>query len=291
MEKILELYRKNYPLYNEFTNTMQQLIDTRLSEKEVRVHLIISRVKTEASLTNKITRKRYTDIAQITDLCGIRIITYFAEDVDRVAAVLRASLLIDPAASVDKRRQLAPTQFGYGAVHLVAGLSGTEKFKNCKIEIQICSILQHAWAEIEHDLGYKAPRAIPYEARRSFSRVAGLLELADLEFTRLREELKPAALPTPEPAALPAGYNRRRQLDEQGFSRRLAGKIALAGWTAAERLRPGCAAKLKIVSACAAMSFLAMHLAAISHKLMPVLTALMSKEATLLSLVGNHMHV
>src|SRR5262249_43337388 len=49
-------------------------------------------------------------------------------------------------------------------------------------------ILQHAWAEIEHDLGYKAGN-IPDKFRRRFSRVSALLELADEEFMNLKRGL------------------------------------------------------------------------------------------------------
>ena len=50
-------------------------------------------------------------------------------------------------------------------------------------------MLQHAWAEIEHDLGYKSEIAIPKDIRRSFSRLAGLLEVADKEFQEIRDFL------------------------------------------------------------------------------------------------------
>lgn len=63
-------------------------------------------------------------------------------------------------------------------------------FKDLKLEIQIRSILQHTWAEIEHDIGYKSELEVPKSIRRKFSRMAGLLELADQEFDAIRVELK-----------------------------------------------------------------------------------------------------
>jgi putative GTP pyrophosphokinase len=63
------------------------------------------------------------------------------------------------------------------------------KFSGIKFEIQIRSILQHAWAEIEHDLGYKSEVAIPRDLKRRFSRLAGLLEIADDEFATIRDQL------------------------------------------------------------------------------------------------------
>jgi hypothetical protein len=68
-------------------------------------------------------------------------------------------------------------------------LTEYRKFNDFKAEIQVRSILQHAWAEIEHDLGYKTKNAIPLQIRRRFSRLAGLLELADDEFVHIRNEL------------------------------------------------------------------------------------------------------
>jgi putative GTP pyrophosphokinase len=97
---------------------------------------------------------------------------------------------------VDKRTTLDPDRFGYLSLHYVVrlgegrlSLPEYKEFGEVRFEIQIRSILQHAWAEIEHDLGYKSEHAVPAQLRRRFSRLAGLLELADEEFAAIRHSL------------------------------------------------------------------------------------------------------
>lgn len=136
-------------------------------------------------------------IDDITDICAMRIITYFSDDVDKIADLIRSLFQIDEVNSIDKREVDDPTKFGYVSLHYIISLKEdrtslveAERFKNLKIEIQIRTILQHAWAEIEHDLGYKTIGDIPANVRRRFSRLAGQIELADEEFVRIKESVK-----------------------------------------------------------------------------------------------------
>lgn len=162
------------------------------------MHSVDFRVKSWASATRKLSRgvDKYSGYEELTDLLGLRVITYFADEVDKVAEVLTSEFNVDWENSVDKRSIIAPDRFGYMSLHYVAKLNEIRselaeyrRFAARFFELQIRSILQHAWAEIEHDLGYKADGGLPREFRRRFSRLAGILELADDEFFRLRDGL------------------------------------------------------------------------------------------------------
>ena len=91
-------------------------------------------------------------------------------------------------------------------------LTEHKRFAGLKLEIQIRSVLQHAWAEIEHDLGYHTEGAVPRDARRRFSRLAGLLELADKEFKEIRGDLADYKKAVDEDPITNAGIDRDSML-------------------------------------------------------------------------------
>lgn len=184
-------------IYNSFAKTVSDLIERLMAAKSISHHSISFRCKTRESLERKIDIKQsYESLEDITDLAGVRIITHFADDVDVVASMVESEFKIDKVNSIDKRASLDPDRFGYLSLHYVVSLKKERDtlqeysaFKSLKLEIQIRSILQHTWAEIEHDIGYKSSVEVPRGIRRKFSRMAGLLELADQEFAAIRVEL------------------------------------------------------------------------------------------------------
>ena len=199
IEGVLNEYDEQCTVFEEFTSVTHRLILDLLKSDNLRVHSVTSRVKTKQSISDKIKKApeyTYQELSDIHDICGIRIITYYPDEVDAVAGIIQKEFSIDYSSSVDKRTILDPDRFGYLSLHYIAKLSPerlllTEysRFKKCKTEIQIRSILQHTWAEIEHDLGYKTKLAVPRHIRRRFSQLAGLLELADDTFVQIRDTL------------------------------------------------------------------------------------------------------
>ena len=197
-KRLLDEYEAARGPYNDFARSLAGLIENLLSHQKIQTHSVSFRGKDLASLAGKLRRpdKSYGHLTDITDLAGVRVTTYFADDVDSVAALLSSEFSVDQKASIDKRQFADPNQFGYRSLHYVlsfnasrAGLAEYRNFSDFKCEVQVRSILQHAWAEIEHDLGYKSTAGVPAPLRRRFARIAGLLELADDEFSSIRNAL------------------------------------------------------------------------------------------------------
>lgn len=184
--------------YNSFSETLGALIARLLAADGIELHSVGHRCKTVNSFKGKVDKKNtYENLEEVTDLAGVRLITHYEDDVDRVAKVIESEFEVDRDNSIDKRMALDPDRFGYLSLHYVvslradrAALKEYTAFLGLKAEVQIRSILQHTWAEIEHDTGYKSDVEVPKHIRRRFSRLAGLLELADQEFIGIREALK-----------------------------------------------------------------------------------------------------
>lgn len=176
---------------------MDILLKELLDQEKISYHSIENRVKEKNSLSRKIDGKnKYQNLNEITDIVGCRIISYFEIDVEKIVALLTKEFKIDEVNSIDKKKILDPDRFGYLSYHIICSINDEraqlreyKNYKDLKFEIQVRTILQHAWAQIEHDIGYKSNIAVPREFRRKFSRIASILEIADDEFSRLKLDI------------------------------------------------------------------------------------------------------
>jgi ppGpp synthetase/RelA/SpoT-type nucleotidyltranferase len=182
-EELMTQFRELRPTLDQLAKDAYEQLNSALQEQGVYVTALEHRVKTEKSLAGKLELKgaKYKSIDDITDLVGIRIITFYTDEVDKVAAIAKHIFDIDWEESVDKRKHQL-TSFGYNSLHYICRL----KTGGPRFELQMRTALQHVWSTIEHDIGYKSDVKMPPEYRRQFSRLAGMLELIDDEFSRLR---------------------------------------------------------------------------------------------------------
>lgn len=181
---LLQEFRDKRQELLQLDNHVFELICQTLKQQGIELNSIEHRIKTVESLAGKLERKgeKYHQLSDITDLIGLRIVTFYTDDVDKVAAIISQLFDIDWANSVDKRKLHDLNSFGYNSLHYICNLHGG----SFPFEIQIRTALQHTWSAIEHDIGYKGAVKLPPQYRRQFSRLAGMLELADDEFSRLR---------------------------------------------------------------------------------------------------------
>ena len=184
---LLEQYHQRLPQLKKLEEQVDKILNEALSHQNIALNTLDHRIKTEKSFISKLERKgqKYQDINQITDLLGVRIVTFFTDDVDRVAVFVKDLFDVDWKQSVDKRKSHELNSFGYNSLHYICRLK-KGKLAHIPFEIQMRTALQHAWSAMEHDIGYKGPVRLPAIYMRQFSRLASLLELADDEFSRLR---------------------------------------------------------------------------------------------------------
>ena len=186
-QMILEAYREALPVLEQLKTDVLVTLHEALDDSRLFLTAIEARVKKEKSLAGKLVLKgaKYATLTDITDLVGARVITSYTDDVDRIASIAERLFEIDWENSVDKRRLHQLDSFGYNSLHYICRLPGYD----FRFELQLRTTLQHAWAVINHDNGYKSDIEIPQEYLRRMNRLAGMLEMADDEFSRIRTEL------------------------------------------------------------------------------------------------------
>ncbi|MGL4982445.1 MAG: (p)ppGpp synthetase [Treponemataceae bacterium] len=156
-----------------------------------------SRVKKFSSYYSKILKSHYVDTSTfpvISDLIGLRVICPFLEDLDIVEKQLASFFKIIEIEKKGSDRTFS--EFGYESTHILVEIPEIVKKnkilpKNLICEIQVRTILQDAWAEVEHELVYKAefsPFDLPL--KRKLASMNASLSLADIIFQEIRDYQK-----------------------------------------------------------------------------------------------------
>jgi ppGpp synthetase/RelA/SpoT-type nucleotidyltranferase len=160
VKKILDDFREKRALYEEFCLAMYKMLDSMLMADEYK-YQIFYRIKEFDKLEEKIIRKEkegvvYANLEDLEDLAGLRILFYLESDKDKFVKKLLSELTGE--VTIENHKKLS----GYEATHIITSfgkkrisLSEYSKFDGLKCEIQLTSILRHAWSEIEHDMIYK----------------------------------------------------------------------------------------------------------------------------------------
>ena len=155
-----------------------------------------SRTKKWDSIFRKINQQIVTiksSILELQDLVGLRVILLFKKDIEKVSEIIKENFLLIREYNTNER--LGDSEFGYNSTHIIVELSESwlkvpifSNFQGIKIEIQIRTLSQHAWAEASNIFQYKNENNVPPPLKRSISRISALLEIVDFEFDRILQE-------------------------------------------------------------------------------------------------------
>lgn len=190
-------YDENFNLFEKLVDKAQSIIIDTIKENNIQINSISGRVKEKDSFCTKALKDKYIDpINEITDMAGIRIIAYVNSDVDKISKIIEDEFDVDKDKSIDKGNLLGVDKVGYKSVHYILKLTDDrtklteyKSFKNMCFEVQIRTLLQHAWSEIEHDRNYKFSGVLPEEIKREFALLAGTLELVDMHFESISKKI------------------------------------------------------------------------------------------------------
>lgn len=197
--EFIEEYSRKRDSYVALAATLEKVLKIPASQLGLPA-MVQARAKDVSSFAGKIQRpeKGYTDpLNEITDFCGARVITLTLDGVTRICDYVEKHFEIFWEHSEDKLDSLGSNTFGYLSTHYIVAFREGDfpealvlpELIGLKAEIQVRTLLQHAWADIAHEFSYKSALNLPMAWRREMSRLAALLEEGDQAFDRLQHDL------------------------------------------------------------------------------------------------------
>ena len=164
-------YRKEYDFYEQACRMAAQVLDSNLQSAGVRA-IVTSRAKNPTRLETKVKqramKKAYASVDEIyediVDLSGVRVALYFPAEREEVGRIIKSIFVpvVEPKEFPAPEQPTYKKRFsGYWATHYRVRLPETllnesqKRYAEARIEIQVASVLMHAWSEVEHDLVYK----------------------------------------------------------------------------------------------------------------------------------------
>jgi len=219
LHELIKGFLSDRDLYGLLARGTSRLLRRELARKSIEVFSISWRPKSLPSVIKKLKRKSYNHLTKMTDRAGVRVVCPYANVVTSVLDTVKQLFLVKEIEDTAKRG--GPSSFGYVSKHCLAkwnphypgpvlfedlpayikyDLSNrpvegqrkkeldslteqtNEATRNLLVEIQIRTILQHAWASIYRQFVYEQEPAIPESVHRRLARLAAILEESDEAF-------------------------------------------------------------------------------------------------------------
>lgn len=191
VKEALRSYDRALPEYRALRDALEREIPVHLRQWGVSYFRVEARVKKRWSFEQKVRRD---PSREVRDMVGVRIMAFFRGDLTQIERMTRRLLEVVEESYIDKGDLLGVESFGYRSVQFEGRTRGGGAFKEFEaglpVEVQIRTMLEHVWAEVEHDFRYKPQSEPPSpEINRRFALTAALLEQADRNLDDIRRAL------------------------------------------------------------------------------------------------------
>ncbi|WP_330264181.1 RelA/SpoT domain-containing protein [Streptomyces griseorubiginosus] len=203
VDQFIARYSKEYDFYSRAAQLVTQALERDLKESGVRC-IVTYRAKDITRLEEKCRqrapKKKYKTVEDIyediVDLAGVRIALYFPAEQDQVEkAVNRLFDLTEKKSFPESNRRSTGKEFsGYSATHYRVRLKEREligpdtRYAKARVEVQVASVLMHAWSEVEHDLAYKPLSGDLSDAEKKIlDQLNGLVIAGEMSLRMLQE--------------------------------------------------------------------------------------------------------
>jgi ppGpp synthetase/RelA/SpoT-type nucleotidyltranferase len=207
INEFISKYRREFEFYQDVSQYCAQQCESALEESGIRA-IVTYRAKRPDHLEQKVRRRagraQYRTLddifSDIVDVAGVRIALYFPGDSEQVGQIIRDQFeLIEPPKDFPAASKPHPGKrfSGYWATHYRVHLNPEKlshkdkRFAGVRIEIQVASVLMHAWAEVEHDLAYKqVDGGLSEEENAILDELNGLVLTGEIALERLQKAVE-----------------------------------------------------------------------------------------------------
>jgi len=204
IKDFLQQYSKERQEYEHLARLCAQQCESGLERMGIR-SIVTHRAKRPDRLRQKLktraSHRRYQSLndiySDVIDLAGVRIALYFPGDKEEVDAFMHSQFAVEETRDFPKEANVSPypRRFaGYSARHYRVRLredalpSGNKALVFRDVEVQVASVLMHAWAEVEHDLVYKPKTGrLSAEEYAILDELNGLIHTGEIALERLQK--------------------------------------------------------------------------------------------------------